>query len=1040
MTTPYGTTTFTYGQNGTYRYLTATDPLGQTERLEWHQPAPPNVLSFSEPTTLIPKGIVNPFNEYMTGRDTFYWDKHAYAVAAGDYSKARIRHWMHLNVNNNEMYHQLESIKYPFENRIWYNYPNQSSTGFSGSLDSPTRIGRVLDDGTSQLSQMTYNNMGHPTDMIDPAGRETQLTYDTNGIDLLTMAQKTAVSFSTIAQFSYNAQHLPLTYTDAAGQMTRFQYNAAGQLLQMTDALGETTSYQYDGLGYLTSIINANNETQTSFVYDTYGRVSTATDSEGYAVSYSYDAADRVTQETFPDATTRKYVWTTLDLTSVIDRQGNTTKYAYDAIRDLLSTTNPLNHVTKLGYWENQTLKTLTDPNGNTTTWNIDIQNRLTGKQYADGTQVTNTYENTTSRLHAITDALGQVKTFAYGNDDTLSGITYANTLNATPNVLFTYDPSFRRITSMTDGTGTRLYFYQPVGAMGALQLAFEANAYSNNSSIAYQYDALSRLSARTVDTSTETFAYDKLSRLITHSTDMGTFNLSYLGQTGQLSSQHISTGTVSTSWAYDSNTNDRRLKTIANSGASRSYNFTTTPENLITQIQETAPNGSAFAPQTWNYSYDNSYRLTNAAAGTQIYGYGLDPTDNITTYQSPTGTTTASYNNLNQLTEFGGQPYAYDANGNLLSDGTRAYRWDAENRLIQVTNAATPFFSTRFTYDGISRRVTISSHDNRRLHSIGPEGVSQARTATNLLPTAETRYLWCGETLCQARDSNDTVIHRYYPEGELLPLSNTSMYYAQDQVDNVRDVLSAKGGDRVASINYNPYGEATQSSGTVPVDLRYAGLFYDQQSGLYLAHHRIYEPKTGRWISRDPIGVNGGLNLFSYLSGEPIAHTDTSGYSWYSSVVDSVVDRLPLSFVNTLAGGQQFLNLYQGAVEGFDPTPLSAWIYSYFGLQANRCSEAFKAGHELGERTALIQGLILGLGELKAGYLAIQAESRINLLVFKNGRWYGGQRGAVAAATVERWTEELNDAIGGLFLHEAEGIAEFDKEIANPSSCGCGR
>jgi hypothetical protein len=51
----------------------------------------------------------------------------------------------------------------------------------------------------------------------------------------------------------------------------------------------------------------------------------------------------------------------------------------------------------------------------------------------------------------------------------------------------------------------------------------------------------------------------------------------------------------------YDTNTNDRRLKAITNSGATRSFNFTTTPEDLITQIQETAPNGTAWAPKTWN-------------------------------------------------------------------------------------------------------------------------------------------------------------------------------------------------------------------------------------------------------------------------------------------------------------------------------------------------------------------------------------------------------------------------------------------------------
>jgi len=857
MTTPYGTTTFTYGENGTYRFLTATDPLGHTERLEWDQPAPDPPIPFYVPTNLVPVGIINPFNEYITGRDTFYWDKHAYAVAAGNYAMARLRHWMHLSLDTNEMYHAIESYQYPLENRVWMNYPGQPNTGFSGTLDLPSRIGRVLDDGTTQLTQLTYNNMGHVTDMIDPVGRETQFTYDTNQIDLLTVQQRTSASaFSTIAEFTYNSQHLPLTYSDAAGQTTSFTYNADGQLTQMKDALGETTSYQYNSLGYLTEIINANGQKQASFTYDAYGRVATATDSEGYTVAYAYDAADRITQETFPDGTTRKYGWTNLDLTSVTDRQDNTTKYAYDAIRDLVSTTDPLNHVTRLGYWENQSLKTLTDPNGNTTTWNIDVQNRVTGKQYADGSQVTNTYENTTSRLHSITDALSQIKQFSYGEDDTLTGITYMNAVNPTPNVSFAYDPYFRRITSMTDGNGTRAYTYEPVGAFGALQLLKESGPDTNDS-ITYQYDRLSRLTARTVDTSTETFAYDKLSRLVTNGTALGKFNLSYLGQTGQITSQQISTGTVGTTWQYDTNTNDRRLKAIDNSGATRSFNFTTTPENLIKQIQETAPKGSAWAPKTWGYDYDTAYRLTEASSSAGTYAYGLDPADNITSFKSPSGSTSASYNELNQIKDFGNRAYNYDKNGNVLDDGLRTYTWDAENRLLSVTAKANSSLKTTFRYDGLGRRTAIDTTN----------GV-----------TSETRYLWCGEQLCQARTSTDVVSRRYYSEGEYLPLGGTSLYYSQDQLGSVRDVLATQNGSRVGSFDYDPYGNPSESNDQVGTNFRYAGLFYDVQDAIYLSTYRPYDPSTGRWLSRDPIEENGGTNLYAYVRGRPTTNKDPLG------------------------------------------------------------------------------------------------------------------------------------------------------------------
>jgi len=74
---------------------------------------------------------------------------------------------------------------------------------------------------------------------IDPLSRKTVFTYDTNDIDLMTVQQQTsAAGLSTLASFTYNSQHRPLTYTDAAGQVTHFAYNAAGQPTSVTDPLG----------------------------------------------------------------------------------------------------------------------------------------------------------------------------------------------------------------------------------------------------------------------------------------------------------------------------------------------------------------------------------------------------------------------------------------------------------------------------------------------------------------------------------------------------------------------------------------------------------------------------------------------------------------------------------------------------------------------------------------------------------------------------------------------------------------------------------
>jgi RHS repeat-associated protein len=855
LTTPYGTSSFSYGLDGNNtRFVNATDPLGQTERVEFTHES--NIYFYgNDPPNTVPQGL-NLCNCFLEYRNSFYWDKHAYALSAGDYTKARLTHFHHWLFNTSETARSVESIKMPFENRVWFTYPGQADgSDYSGTYDRPTAIARVLDDGTSQITQLTYNAQGNVTDTIDPVGRETQFVYAANGVDLLQVQQKTsAAALSTLAAFTYNSQHLPLITTDAAGQTGTYVYNGAGQPTQLTDALGQVTTYQYDGLGYLTSIVNANGQTAASFIYDQASRVATRTDSEGYTVAFAYDALDRITKETFPDGTSRLYAYNNLDLASVTDRQGRVTQYSYDAVRQLVQVTDPLLRKTKFGYYENGARKTLTDPNGNTTTWNIDLESRVTSKVYADGKSAASAYETTTSRLKTLTDALGQTKQYTYAIDDQLAGIDYASAVNATASVRFAYDSYFSRITSMTDGSGATQYSYQPIGSTGALQVAQEDGPFQNDA-IGYEYDALGRLATRTVDSSTETFAFDKLSRLTTQANVLGTFDFSYLGQTGQRIGQHLRNGVVGTDWAYDINTNDRRLKSIANSGATRSYQYTTTPENIISQIAETAPSGSAFSPQNWNYGYDAADRLLNgAASGGSQYGYKYDSADNITSIAGPTGIQSGAYNVDNQVTSFGGQSYVYDANGNVIDDGVRTYKWDAENRLINVVLKAQPSRITTFRYDGLGRRIAM------------------------VVNGTETRYLWCGDTLCQARTATDVVARRYFTQGEVVPASSTLLYYSQDHLGSVRDVLAVQNGSRVASFDYDPYGNTSQTAGRVSTDFRFAGMFYDQQDGLYLTNFRVYDPKAGRWLSRDPIGEDGGQNLYSYVGGNPISNFDPLG------------------------------------------------------------------------------------------------------------------------------------------------------------------
>ena len=591
------------------------------------------------------------------------------------------------------------------------------------------------------------------------------------------------------------------------------------------------------------------------------------------------------------------------------------TTYAYDADQRLTSVTEPTSgsatRTTQYKYYENGTLEDIIDANGNDTHWAIDIESRPTSKTYqygtASATTETYTYENTTSRLHSITDALGQVKTFAYNHDNTISGITYTSSINTTPNVTFAYDTWWPRLTSMTDGTGTTSYGYTATGTNGALKLASMTSPYTNGT-IGLTYDADSRLNARNIPGGNETFGYDAINRLNSHVTPLGSFTLGYLGDTTQLTSQSVTNGsvTVSTGWGYDTNTNDRRLISITNSGVTRSYTLgytsgsTTNPYDILT-IKDTAATGHPWATQSHTYTYDLIDRLLTGSAttpGNSTFAY--DNLDNATTFDVPSSSTSPTYNGFNQIKTWGSNTYVYDADGNLTSgDGVKTYKYDAENRVIEVDYVGTSNKSV-FSYDGLNHRIsdseTVSGTTSTIYYMWCPS--AQALTGSTLSGTAA--YLVAktaaiqftpanlflsdgmsqiaGGSLCQTRNSSQTAVRRDLYEGEYNVSTSQKLVYMPDQLNSVRDVIDATTGSLVASYDYLPYGALARSSVTNGTDYQYAGLFQHSQSTLNLATFRAQDGNRGRWITRDPIREIAGPNFYAYVRARSIVRQDIKG------------------------------------------------------------------------------------------------------------------------------------------------------------------
>ena len=201
-----------------------------------------------------------------------------------------------------------------------------------------------------------------------------------------------------------------------------------------------------------------------------------------------------------------------------------------------------------------------------------------------------------------------------------------------------------------------------------------------------------------------------------------------------------------------------------------------------------------------------------------------------------------------------------WDADGNLLSDGTRTYSWDAENRLVGISYPGTPGKATSFTYDGFDRRIAITSTP--------PGGGSPVTTS----------YLWCGSVICQARDAGNATTREYLAEGEYVPgATPETNYYGVDQIGSVRRIFASA--SSAPAFSYDPYGVALQTT-TPLTDFNYAGMFHSADSGLDLTLYRAYDPAAGRWLSRDPLeeASNAVGKLYAYVEGDPMGAADPLG------------------------------------------------------------------------------------------------------------------------------------------------------------------
>jgi RHS repeat-associated protein len=640
-----------------------------------------------------------------------------------------------------------------------------------------------------------------------------------------------------------DAQNRVTERSDALGRTWRYQYDAKGNLTQVTDPLGRVTNTAYHPVWNLPTSITRFDDAQQpqtwSFSYDAAkGTLLSARNPLNQATSYSYTPRGQL--EAITDAlnhATRFEYNSTGDLVKVIDPLLNETRYGVDGAGRRISMVDPLNSVTRITYNGLDLITRETDAKGGQTSFGYDAAGRLSSISnpknvvveafgYDAGDRVTTRTDAKNSptrydhdaagRLERFTDRRGQVSTYAYDEEDRVSTITRPDGVTR-----FTYD-AVGRLVEVSDPAGTVTFTYD---AADRLVRETQATGGATNV-IEYAYDALDRrISRRLTGVADEltTYGYDAADRLTSIGYRGETTTLAY-DDAGRLSSRTLPNG-IKQGFAYDDA--DRLL----------SITYRNPDDSVIEAVA---------------YGYDAAGRRVTESKSTA----GLQDT-----------VFTAVYDEADRMTSITltatGQTFAlsYDDNGNLVSKVESAtpanqtlYAWDSRNRLTSISG---PGINASFEYDALNRRIA------RTLNGVTVRYVHDGLQAFGEVTSAG--YVGVLTSL-----NIDEALARYTASGARIFLT-----------DILNSVLAQTGADRsiLNYYEYSPYGEAAALGPDDGNSIQFTARENDR-TGLYYYRSRHYDPVLKRFISEDPIGMAGGVNVYAYVEGDPVNLIDPLGWA----------------------------------------------------------------------------------------------------------------------------------------------------------------
>ena len=718
---------------------------------------------------------------------------------------------------------------------------------------------------------------------------------------------------------------------------TKSFYDASSRVIRVEDDNARGTNTAYDSAGRVASTTDAAGNTQT-MAYDANSNVLTVTDLEisdlgtlpqSFVTTYVYDNLDRKTSTTDSGGNEEHDLFDSRNNVKVhFDPRGNQTLYTYDGVNRLIATarkmtdtgdgTGALTFVLDgtRSQDDDSRLVSQTDDNGNTTTYQYDALNRLVATLYPDATAETTSYD-VHGNATQIVDANGSVTTATFDANDRLKtrSISRATGVLGTTTETWKYDGASRIVYAQNDGSlVTRKYDSLSdvtqetlqIGAGPVRTLAATFDGAGNRTSILYPSgvtvttvrDTLDR--AKTIATTGPKVCFGGSTPGVP-CTNSGTC--------GGGSCQPLPAATTSYDYAgpdrvvrrkccgaspneqldvlYDT---DRRITRTTHARLTPSapiddHSYGWDPAGQPTSRTRLVGSGTG---RVDTYAYDSASRLIHAVETPA----GLPPVpidyalDGVGNRIAVTGGTEAGAYTMSaalpepadrQLNQYTSTPFDgtrdYDRNGNLVhKTGTgETLSYDYRSRMVQVIG---PGGTHTYGYDPFGRRVLA---DGTQFFSDGDDTVQQL-TVTGTFKSA---YVY-GDRIddvvmgAQDVDSNGGV---------------DRVAYHADYLGNVMAVTNGLG-TLLEAYDYDNYGKprffnpagSPIAQSAIGNALLFNGHRYDPETGLYDYRTRYFDPRAGRFTSRDSIGTwgdEGNLgNSNTYAGNNPWSAVDPMGTS----------------------------------------------------------------------------------------------------------------------------------------------------------------